>query len=51
MKQYNQENDKIAEHQDGIWVLSKDHDQDYVERWAANNKEYEIFYKKIHSDI
>jgi len=50
MKRYNQENDKMVEHQDGAWILSKDHDQDYLRRWTANNKEYAIVYKKIHSD-
>lgn len=50
MKRYNQENDKMVEHQDGIWILSKEHDQDYIKRWTAFNKEYELVYKKFYSD-
>ncbi len=50
MKRYNQENDKMVEHQDGAWIFSKDHDQDYLRRWEATNKEYAIVYKKFHSD-
>jgi hypothetical protein len=50
MKRYNQENDKMVEHQDGVWISSEDHDQDYIRRWTALNKEYELVYKKFYSD-
>ena len=49
MKRYKQKFLKMVEHTNGTWIKIEDHDEDYINRWNAKNREYEIFNKSIYT--